>query len=554
MTKRINVMSQDGTLCPWTMATLLVKDMLQSDPGGLNRFLGLIRSRDLNRLCDVPSNPSEYQGDINLWLAHRQLAALFKKNEALTSDTATEAARKRFLKAEEMCRRTNRRLDFYSRYPGRAGEVWTDVQTMRKLIHGLLGQVNARVLNQLGENLRLTSGATEDRSRKRSLPFLKVTRKLRAPPMSWPYLAAALQYWGVGLDAVKFTPVLQNTVVLVPKNWKTHRTIAKEPTHSLPFQLSLDAILKGRLRRWGVDLSSQIPNQEASREGSLTGAFSTIDLEMASDTLSINTVAVLLPDDWYVLLNSFRSPGYKGAFGSGWYAKFSSMGNGYTFSLETLIFAAACKACGHSDPIVYGDDIVIPSELAPRLTKLLNFLGFAVNQEKSCISDQPGFRESCGVDSYHGRIVTPFYLRELPKHDAKAALCHIFNGLIHVSNPGSELWAVIRDYVIKNKFRLVPYNDDSMSGIFVTPHTAYILKKLKTRSKPSKNRSPWVPYYSGYGARTTLRRNNGLRSLWLWYLSKLTMAEEPASARASNRISSRLLALRTDSEIGRAHV
>jgi hypothetical protein len=542
MTKR-RVTTHDERLDPWGLATLFATSSLQEYPATLNRVNGYLRSRALKQVCDLASSPyHEHQGmDINEWLALRQLSCLFRKNESLTSADAVSNAEVRFSAAERHCRITNKRIDYYVRHPDRVDpDVWQVVEKARFLIRQLLGNVDSRILNQVGGGVRLTSGATEDRTRRRSFPFLKVTGKLRAPPTAFPYLRALLSLWGVETSAVRLVPVVRNTVTLVPKNWKTHRTIAKEPTHSLPFQLSLDSILKGKLRKWGVDLSNQKPNQDLALEGSLTGLFSTIDLEMASDTLSVNTVAMLIPDDWFELLRAFRSPGYKGVFGSGWYAKFSSMGNGYTFSLETLIFAALVKAVGSTRFAVYGDDIVIESTLAPRLCKALNFLGFTVNLDKSCISDRPGFRESCGVDCYNGNVVTPFYLRENPRHTDKAAVCHVINGLVRVSHPG-PLWDWCEGYVRLHKLRLVPFNDDTMSGIHLDVQTAYALRKLKTPTLASKSRNPWVPYFAGYGPRSTLRTNHGRRSLWLWYISRQSQADGHVAGEARRRRSSILL-------------
>jgi hypothetical protein len=62
---------------------------------------------------------------------------------------------------------------------------------------------------------------------------------------------------------------------------------------------------------------------------------------MASDTLAFEVVSWLLPNDWWWALEQCRSP--VGVLPSGEtirYQKFSSMGNGYTFELESLIFWA----------------------------------------------------------------------------------------------------------------------------------------------------------------------------------------------------------------------
>jgi hypothetical protein len=59
------------------------------------------------------------------------------------------------------------------------------------------------------------------------------------------------------------------------------------------------------------------------------------------------------------------------------------MGNGYTFTIETLVFAAICKSIGSRQFSVYGDDIIIETELYEPLVEMLSYLGFEVNKEKS---------------------------------------------------------------------------------------------------------------------------------------------------------------------------
>jgi hypothetical protein len=100
------------------------------------------------------------------------------------------------------------------------------------------------------------------------------------------------------------------------------------------------------------------------------------------------------------------------------YRKVSSMGNGFTFELQSLIFYSAIQAVFELCPKlgvdrrcrVYGDDIIVPTPHARPLIELLSFLGFKTNEEKSFI-DGP-FRESCGKHYFLGHDVTPFYIRE----------------------------------------------------------------------------------------------------------------------------------------------
>lgn len=221
-----------------------------------------------------------------------------------------------------------------------------------------------------------------------------------------------------GGDPDHLVKVVQgNRVVTVPKNFKTDRTIAKEPCMNIYIQKGIGRALRYRLKRVGIDLDNQVNNQIAARIGSLTGELATVDLSMASDTLSTELVRFLLPNDWFDALEQCRSP--VGVLPSGeviHYQKFSSMGNGYTFELETLVFWAiaqsvCCPNVNETDKsvLVYGDDIVIPATVCPELLRRLWQAGFVPNAEKTFFSGP--YRESCGKHYFLGSDITPFFVR-----------------------------------------------------------------------------------------------------------------------------------------------
>jgi len=138
---------------------------------------------------------------------------------------------------------------------------------------------------------------------------------------------------------------------------------------------------------------------------------------MASDTLSFELVSFLLPNDWWWALEQARSP--VGVLPSGErivYQKFSSMGNGYTFELESLIFWAICQqVCSanvnetDSRVLVYGDDLVVPTDKADEVCRRLWQAGFTPNASKTYSSGP--YRESCGKHYFLGHDITPFYVR-----------------------------------------------------------------------------------------------------------------------------------------------
>jgi hypothetical protein len=210
-----------------------------------------------------------------------------------------------------------------------------------------------------------------------------------------------------------------NRIIAVPKNYKTDRTIAKEPCMNIYVQKGIGRVIRHRLKRLGVDLDDQTRNQRAAREGSIRQELATIDLSMASDTLPRELVHWLLPPEWVWALEQARSP--VGVLPSGEvirYQKFSSMGNGYTFELESLVFWAIVQECIHPYSInerntsvcVYGDDLVVPTSHYGPICERLREAGFTPNPDKSFASGP--YRESCGKHYFQGHDVTPFYVRK----------------------------------------------------------------------------------------------------------------------------------------------
>lgn len=215
-----------------------------------------------------------------------------------------------------------------------------------------------------------------------------------------------------GTFPLSITEVLGSEFVTVPKNAKTFRGICIEPSLNSFWQLGYGGYIRQRLKRRGLNLDRQAEfNGHYARIGSRNSYYATIDLEGASDSISHNLILDLLPVDWVEALALCRSP-YTLIDGK-WHQlqKWSSMGNGYTFELETLVFYAICLAITE-DSRVFGDDIIVPSDHASHVISTLDEIGFTVNKSKTFV-DGP-FRESCGQDFFLGASVRPLFIKELP--------------------------------------------------------------------------------------------------------------------------------------------
>jgi hypothetical protein len=227
--------------------------------------------------------------------------------------------------------------------------------------------------------------------------------------------------YGVGDPAVQLADrcnvVRGNRLTTVPKNAKTNRAICIEPDLNMFFQKGIGGLIRKRLKRCGLDLNTQ---QEVNRRlagvGSQTGSLATIDLKAASDSVSLGLCELLLPDDWLDAIVRTRSPVCELPDGTPVpLEKVSSMGNGFTFELESLIFLALAWAVSPKmtlgvDLAVYGDDLIVPTDVAGPLIRALDVAGFQTNASKTFIEGP--FRESCGKHYWRGIDVTPIYLRK----------------------------------------------------------------------------------------------------------------------------------------------
>jgi hypothetical protein len=322
---------------------------------------------------------------------------------------------KKFHAAESSCEETNAR--FPTRF--RTDRFW------REVYHRIRGVLKEFSWDECYRGMDFGPGATTRLPRKRSSAAYKYSGVPESTSGNATLATCIINMeplWkqsvlsrgeGPG-DLVKI--VSGNRVIVVPKNYKTDRTIAKEPCMNIYVQKGLGRMIRRRLKRVGVDLDDQTRNQRAAREGSITGGLATIDLSMASDTLAFEVVSYLLPNEWWYALEQCRSP--FGVLPSGdqlRYQKFSSMGNGFTFELETLIFwAIAQTVCSKPDErdsrvLVYGDDIVVPTDQAVTVCQRLVEAGFTPNPDKT-FSSGP-YRESCGKHYFQGFDITPFYVR-----------------------------------------------------------------------------------------------------------------------------------------------
>lgn len=440
---------------PWKVLDQLFLDLgqsLTSEDQGVLR--SIIRERNHERLISLseawgPQSISPVDiPRLDEFIAKYQLSALLKKYQ-FPSDKKSRrlAAKEKFLAAEQKCKQFNEIESSTLAFLTDADELAVFTYAV-SFLQNLLG---AELPEQSdlthwsrhgpGANLDTSMRAISLYDKYKNWPYSCTRGALREARLAIQdderWLGAlesdyrekhGIEPWRILDQETFWSNVLRvvpgNRITFVPKNSQTDRSIAIEPAMNLYLQLGVDGYIRRRLKRWGVDLDDQRKNQKLAHDGSkfwtTDDPFVTIDLAAASDSVSLEVCRLLLPPQWYTYLIKLRSPvgELDGEIIS--YEKISSMGNGYTFALESAIFTALIYGVektvrGRFDRdefAVYGDDLIVRRSSFPLLARMLNRCGFSLNHEKSFL--QGPFRESCGADWFNGTSVRPVFLSSKP--------------------------------------------------------------------------------------------------------------------------------------------
>jgi hypothetical protein len=205
-------------------------------------------------------------------------------------------------------------------------------------------------------------------------------------------------------------------LVAVPKDRRGPRLICCEPREHQYIQQGLmrnlyKCIESHPLTSGFVNFTNQDINKEIARQSSSDLRHCTIDLRDASDRVRLDVVERLFPGNWVEAFKACRTTMVKLPDGSifGPLRKFAPMGSAVCFPVEALVFWAILKASLNCDVYVYGDDIIVPTDLFTQAVHTLESFDLSVNVDKSCAFTH--FRESCGGDYYCGYDVSYVKLR-----------------------------------------------------------------------------------------------------------------------------------------------
>lgn len=289
-----------------------------------------------------------------------------------------------------------------------------------------------------------------------------------------------------------------NCLSFVPKYTHISRSICTEPSLNMYYQLGLGQIITDRLKaHFGVDLElQQFRNRELARRGSLGEGYSTLDLESASDSISLGLCEAVLPRWLNTILRKLRSPVTRIGDREHELNMVSTMGNGFTFPLQTVLFTCMVEAAArwrgfrlryprtfhsnvkvqtpgfpdqeglrddHGNFAVFGDDIICSEFITADVMRLLSMAGFHVNHSKSFVEGP--FKESCGSDFYLGVNIRGVYIKSLSdKQDFYSAInqLNLFSTRTGVSLPTTIRWLLARV-----PWNPVPRWEDDSAGVKV---------------------------------------------------------------------------------------
>jgi hypothetical protein len=404
----------------------------------------LVRSKEYGQLFSLKTLPKHYS-DAESFFTDNQVTEFLRKFGDLEVKGIDRAAvaHDAFWASELTCFKTNIR---FRQLRGERrllddSDVRLDsfLESCRKIVADILGSIPDDL------EMRFGPGATfEDKGHLTCIPDKMTSRPTVTLDAHCLLPLWERTAWSRARASDCSTPyypkvVRGNRFTTVPKDALKDRGICIEPSLNVSYQLAVGSHIRRRLRRFGIDLDNGQPlHRDLAQEASITGELSTIDLSNASDTVSYELVKTLLPSNWFDLLQTLRSPNtlVKGKWVH--LEKFSSMGNGFTFELETLLFSALCEAvsrcCDNPARLgrgiwVYGDDIIVPVSLANAVVSCLSWAGFTTNKNKTFLEGP--FRESCGGDFFNGSPVRAYYQKEDPNEPHKVIA--MANGLRRVA-------------------------------------------------------------------------------------------------------------------------
>ena len=393
-------------------------------------------------------DPTSYNDSESYWADALCVDLVRKADLSMGVDTKA-AAIDTFLETERACYSMNKKIRTLIKSDGENlstsdDELLTFLLRWKEKIRSVLGKV-PEVLAP-----KFSGGATTSTNRLWSTTL----DKLSTTPewYSHSVFDTAIWFYTCGWGAIAARRGLPprvapgNEYFVVPKNGLTGRSCCKEAVINLALQLSLGNVLRGRARKClGIDLNhGQDLHVFKACVASVLQHLATLDMSSASDRWARELIRFLIDGEWLNVLNANRAT--HTLFGEKrlYLEKFSSMGNGFTFELETILFATLALVVQEIEAIpgeilCYGDDLIVPTGLAPRVLYWLDRVGHKPNLKKTHVSGP--FRESCGGDFFKGIRVNTVKLEKVPSEPQH--WISLANNLRRVAGDSPERWGLV---------------------------------------------------------------------------------------------------------------
>lgn len=252
------------------------------------------------------------------------------------------------------------------------------------------------------------------------------------------YFCALPSYWWdhlvLGEPEMRESDTIECHLVAVPKDSRGPRLICVHPKESVWIQQGCRQSLERAISAPNspchgyINFHDQGVNGRLALKASIDREFVTLDLKEASDRMSCELVRHLFGDFAYNKISCSRATSVTLLDDRVMLLrKWAPMGNALTFPVQSLVFYSLVRSgimCRYgvncSDIYVFGDDILFPRKFWDGAVNGLVRGGFIPNMDKSF--RHGFFRESCGVDAYHGIDVTPLRLRSLDPSSGSGAL------------------------------------------------------------------------------------------------------------------------------------
>lgn len=252
---------------------------------------------------------------------------------------------------------------------------------------------------------------------------------------------------------------------LVAKRWNKRRMICPNTSTGGLYTNGLGKVYERRLRDAGYNLQT-LPDihKKLACKASISNDLATVDQRSASDYISVRLFELLFPRRWVIATLKGRLPTIEIGERTINCDTLGTMGIGFTFPVQTLLFLSLAKGCllhyeeggrkvRNRTISCFGDDLIIPSELKGLLLRVFEVLHLHVNEEKSFFHGP--FRESCGGDYHNGCDVRPAFLPvggKLTRNEYLSFLYKTFN-LLRKRWDKYEIWSTLNE--ILNEIRMI---------------------------------------------------------------------------------------------------